>query len=183
MRPKAKPLAVDILVEAPAWLDALPAAERVAERAARAAFAAALPSDLASECAILLADDERLRELNRRFRGKDQPTNVLSFPAESHGDDHASRPAVVARDDQPQLWGDVAIAYGAAAAEAAAQGKSLADHLSHLVVHGVLHLIGHDHEAAEEAERMEALERRILWEIGIADPYELSADEKPGERA
>jgi probable rRNA maturation factor len=174
IQPTARSVDIAILIEAPQWLSALPKAEAVVERAARAAFAAAaLPSDLASECAILLADDERLRELNRRFRGKDRPTNVLSFPAEPKDDDYANRPVVIAQDDQPHLWGDVAIAYGITAAEAAEQGKTLADHLSHLVVHGVLHLIGHDHEAAAEAERMESLERQILWEIGIADPYEV----------
>lgn len=174
MSPKAQSVDIDILIETQAWLGALPQAEAVVERAARAAFAAAtLPSDLAAECAILLADDERLRELNRRFRGKDTATNVLSFPAEPKDGDYASHPIVVASDDQPHHWGDVAIAYGVTAAEAAEQGKTLADHLSHLVVHGVLHLVGHDHEAADEALRMEALERQILWEIGVADPYEL----------
>ena len=174
MRPKAKPVAVDVLIEAPAWLDALPAAERVVERAAAATFAqATLPDDRDWECAILLADDERLRALNRQFRGKDKPTNVLSFPAERQDGDYASEVQVVPADDQPLQWGDIAIAYGVTAAEASEQGKTLADHLSHLVVHGILHLIGHDHERPGEAEQMEALERQILWEIGVADPYGL----------
>jgi len=172
MRPKAKPVAVDILVEAPEWLDALPAAERVVERAAAATFAMATrPDDHAWECAILLADDARLRELNRSFRGRDKATNVLAFPANRNDGDYSSEVQVVPAEEQPLQWGDVAIAYGTTAAEAAEQGKSLADHLSHLVVHGLLHLVGHDHETPEEAETMEALERRILWEIGVADPY------------
>jgi probable rRNA maturation factor len=172
MRPKAKPVAVDVLVEAPAWLEALPAAERVVERAARATFdIATLPDDRDRECAILLADDARLRELNRGFRGQDKPTNVLAFPADRHDGDYRSEVQIVPADDEPLPWGDVAIAYGVTSREAAEQGKTLADHLSHLVVHGLLHLIGHDHEADEEALRMEALERRILWEIGVADPY------------
>ncbi|HKY94605.1 MAG TPA: rRNA maturation RNase YbeY [Kiloniellales bacterium] len=166
-------MAVDILIEAPAWLRALPEAERVVERAARATFAiATLPDDGAWECAVLLADDSRLQELNRRFRGQDKPTNVLSFPADPREPDYANEVQMEPAEDQPLPYGDVAIAYGTTAAEAAEQGKTLADHLSHLVVHGLLHLIGHDHETAAEAERMEALERQILWEIGIADPYE-----------
>jgi probable rRNA maturation factor len=174
MRAKAIPVDVEVLIEAPAWLEALPQAERVVERAAVATFGlASLPSDLASECAILLADDERLRALNREFRGQDEATNVLAFPAEPKDDNFASHPIVIPPDDQPQQWGDVAIAFGTTAREAVQQGKSLAAHLSHLVVHGLLHLIGHDHVEAEAAERMEAMERAILWEIGIADPYEL----------
>jgi len=173
MHPKAIPVAVDILIEAPAWLEALPQAERVVERAARATFdLATLPCGLAWECAVLLADDDRVRALNRQFRGQDKATNVLAFPAEPKDDDDASRPVVVPPADQPQQWGDVAIAYDTTAREAAEQGKSLADHLSHLVVHGLLHLIGHDHVEATAAARMEALERSILWEIGVADPYE-----------
>lgn len=174
MRPKAKPVAVDILIEAPAWLDALPSAEAVVERAAAQAFAqATTPDDRTWECAILLADDERLRALNRQFRGKDKATNVLSFPANRHDGNYSDELQVVPADDEPLQWGDIAIAYGVTAAEAREQGKTLANHLSHLVVHGILHLVGHDHEQPEEAERMEALERQILWEIGVADPYEL----------
>jgi probable rRNA maturation factor len=174
MPPQAKPVAIDILIEAPQWLAALPEAERVTRRAAEATFAlATLPDDGASECALLLADDARLRELNRRFRGQDKATNVLAFPAEPKDNDYASHPTVIPAEGQLLQWGDVAIAYGTTAREAAEQGKSLADHLSHLVVHGLLHLIGHDHLEAAAAERMEALERSILWEIGVADPYEL----------
>lgn len=180
MRPKAKPVAVDILIEAPAWREALPAAERLVARAARAAFdEATLPDDRIWECTILLADDARMRELNRRFRGKDKATNVLSFPAERQDGDYAREVQVVPADGQPLQWGDIAIAYGTTAREAAEQGKSLADHLSHLVVHGVLHLVGLAHEDPEEAERMEALERRILQEIGVADPYEPRQAEQP----
>ena len=105
---------------------------------------------------MLLADDARLRDLNRAFRGKDQPTNVLSFPAPPH----------------MGMLGDVALAFETCAREAQEQGKSFRDHAAHLILHGVLHLHGLDHEHGEaEAERMEALERRILAEIGIADPY------------
>jgi probable rRNA maturation factor len=103
---------------------------------------------------ILLSNDRKLRALNVTFRGKDKPTNVLSFPAK-----HA------------EYLGDVAIAYGVTAKEAREQKKIFADHATHLVVHGVLHLLGYDHETARAARVMEPLETRILSELGIADPY------------
>ena len=105
---------------------------------------------------VLLTDDAAVQDLNARFRGKDAPTNVLSFPA----------PATA----HPHL-GDIAVAHGVCAREAAAQGKTLADHLSHLVVHGVLHLLGYDHQADATADAMEAMERDILSKLGVADPY------------
>lgn len=103
---------------------------------------------------ILLSDDSKLRTLNVSFRGKDGPTNVLSFPAR-----------------QRDYLGDVAIAYGITAREAREQGKLFADHAIHLAVHGVLHLLGYDHETARDARVMEPLEKAILGELGIADPY------------
>ena len=108
------------------------------------------------EITVLLTDDATVQELNARFRGKHAPTNVLSFSA----------PATAA----PHL-GDVALAHGVCAREAMAQGKPLAHHLQHLVVHGVLHLLGLDHHADDEAEDMEARERAILLRLGIPDPY------------
>jgi len=104
---------------------------------------------------ILLAGDARLRGLNKRFRGKNKTTNVLSFAATG---------------EEPHL-GDIAIAYGLAAREARGAGKSLRDHAVHLVVHGTLHLLGFDHTTARAAARMEPLEVSILAELGIADPY------------
>ena len=134
--------------------------ETVATTAARAALAGgALPSSLRAgveDVTILLSDDASVRDLNARFRGKDTPTNVLSFPASQTAHPHL---------------GDIALAYGVCAAEAADQGKPLAHHLSHLVIHGVLHLLGHDHEAEGPAEAMEAMERDILSTLGIPDPY------------
>lgn len=158
---------VDIIIEAPAWEQALPEVERVVERAAGAALAAATRPGRRTEAAILLANDATVRDLNRRFRGQDKPTNVLSFAALDGAGGNARRP----EPSQPLQWGDVVLAYETVAREAAEQGKSLAAHLSHLVVHGLLHLFGHDHAAEAEAERMEALEREILGRIGIADPY------------
>jgi len=107
---------------------------------------------------ILLASDERLRELNMRFRGKDLPTNVLSFaaPAPADGDSYL---------------GDVALALGVASREAGAAGKRLSDHVLHLTVHGVLHLLGYDHDKAREARTMERLEIAVLHQLGIANPY------------
>jgi probable rRNA maturation factor len=146
---------IEVEIEDEAWTAALPLAATVVERAASAALGAAQ-----GDLVVLLTDDAAVRDLNARFRGKDRPTNVLSFPA-----------AVSAA---PHL-GDLVLAYGVCAAEAAAQGKSLADHLSHLTVHGVLHLLGRDHEAEAEAEAMEAEERAILASLGVADPYRTDA--------
>jgi probable rRNA maturation factor len=142
---------IEIEVEAEAWTGALPDAEAVVERAAQAALGTA-----EGDIVVLLTDDDAVRELNGRFRDKDKPTNVLSFPAPENAFPHL---------------GDIVLAYGVCATEAEAQGKTLADHLSHLVVHGVLHLLGRDHEDDAEAEEMEAEEREILAQIGVADPY------------
>jgi probable rRNA maturation factor len=119
----------------------------------RAADAARRSAKLKGDFTILLANDRKLRALNRDFRRKDKPTNVLSFPS-----DGAYR-------------GDIAIAYGVTKKEARAAGKAFADHASHLVVHGVLHLAGYDHERAGDAKVMEPLEVKILKRLGIADPY------------
>ena len=142
---------IEIEVEAEAWTGALPDVEAIVERAAQAAL-----GTVEGDIVVLLTDDAAVRELNGRFRDKDRPTNVLSFPAPQNAAPHL---------------GDIVLAYGVCAAEAEAQGKTLADHLSHLVVHGVLHLLGRDHEDDGEAEEMEAEEREILAQIGVADPY------------
>ena len=158
--------AIDVLVEADGW-SALPDAEGVARRAAQAALAAcadAVPP--ACELAVTLTDDAEIRVLNREWRGLDKATNVLSFP-------QAALPEGV---DAPQPLGDVIVALETLAAEAAAEGKAPAHHLAHLVVHGTLHLLGHDHIDDDQAEEMEALERRILAGLGIDDPYRLPQD-------
>lgn len=142
---------IEIEVEAEAWTGALRDAEAVVDRAAQAALGA-----VQGDIVVLLTDDAAVRELNGRFRDKDRPTNVLSFPAPENAFPHL---------------GDIVLAYGVCTTEAEAQGKTLADHLSHLVVHGVLHLLGRDHEDDAEAEEMEAEERDILAQIGVADPY------------
>ena len=110
----------------------------------------------AGSVAVLLTSDEAVADLNQRFRQKSGPTNVLSFPAAETSDNHL---------------GDIALAWGVVKREADARGLSLQDHLAHLVLHGFLHLQGYDHQADAEAERMEALEVRILAALGIANPY------------
>lgn len=152
---------IQVEVEDPAWTAALPDVQALAGRAAEAALKRAEPA-AAPDVVVLLTDDATVAELNGRFRGKADPTNVLSFPAVE-----SARPHV----------GDLALAYGVCAAEAEAQGKPLAHHLAHLVVHGVLHLVGYDHETNAEAEVMEGMERAILAEnLDIRDPYAAQPD-------
>ena len=117
---------------------------------------------------VLFTTDERVHELNREWRGRDKPTNVLSFPMLERGELLAFEP-----EGPPVMLGDIALAYGTCAREAAAKGASLADHAAHLIVHGLLHLAGHDHETSDaEADAMEALEIAVLAKLGIRDPYE-----------
>lgn len=160
---------VAVLVEAPEWSRRLHTAAALARRAVREALSAepsAGPVGTSNvELSVVLTDDRAVRRLNRDWRGQDKPTNVLSFPAQNGTSSPRLPPGV------PVPLGDVVVACGVAAAEAAAQGKTLRAHLAHLVVHGVLHLLGHDHEADAEAERMEALEAKILRRMGIANPY------------
>ena len=141
---------IDIEIEDEAWTTALPDAEALILPAAAAALEAR------GGVTLLLTDDDTVAELNECFRGKTGPTNVLSFPAPDNPEDHL---------------GDIALAFGVCAREAAEQGKPLAHHLQHLVAHGVLHLLGYDHLTEAEAEEMEALERRILAGLGVPDPY------------
>ena len=143
---------VEVEVEADAWLTALPDCERLVREAALAAL-----GDAEDEAVtVLLTDDAEMRTLNRDHRRKDAPTNVLSFPAHETAVGHL---------------GDIALAYETCAREARDAGKPLANHLRHLVVHGVLHLLGLDHEAEAEAEAMEARERTVLAGMGVPDPY------------
>jgi probable rRNA maturation factor len=132
-------------------------------RAAIAAFAAASPSGHTGEVTLVLSDDAEMRTLNRTWRGKDAPTNVLSFPA-------GEQPG------EPRPLGDVVLAGETVLDEARQQGVAVQDHVSHLIVHGMLHLLGFDHISDEEAERMETLETEILASLNIADPYEVQAE-------
>ncbi|HSV02349.1 MAG TPA: rRNA maturation RNase YbeY [Phenylobacterium sp.] len=154
---------IDVEIEDAAWTDAQPDAELLARAAAAAVLAHELRSD--AIVTVLLTDDAVVRDLNARFRKRDAATNVLSFPAAAN----------------PQgLLGDVALAYGVCAREAAEQGKPLAHHLQHLVAHGVLHLLGYDHLSDPEAEEMEALEREVLAGLGVPDPYAAGEDDHDG---
>lgn len=163
--PGAPEIALDIAD--PAWSKALPEIEALAISAAHAALAGAGAGgwDEPAELALRLTDDAELQALNRAYRGQDKPTNVLSFPADA--DDRLP--------GEPLPLGDIALAWQTVAREAAEQGKSLADHTTHLIVHGTLHVLGYDHETEDEATEMEALEIRILSGMGIADPYQPDA--------
>ena len=152
---------VEVAVSCNEWLELCPEAAAIAARAAEAALAeAAGPSRFIVD--ITLTDDAEQRHLNRTYRATDKPTNVLAFPQ------CGSEPAP---SDAPVLLGDVVLAFETVRREAAEQQKPLADHLSHLVVHGVLHLLGLDHEGAAEAAAMESREVKILAGLGVPDPY------------
>ena len=141
---------VDVVLLDAGWAKSLPGVERLVRKAARAALGTRVKS-----LTVALSDDRRVRTLNKRDRRKDKPTNVLSYPS-----------------GEKAFLGDVVLARQTVWREAREQKKAPADHLAHLVVHGTLHLLGHDHETSDaDAERMEALERRILTRLGIRDPY------------
>ena len=144
----------DLRVEDPRWLDILGDPESFVLRTL-GAVTAEVDLDEDEAFSVLFADDAALEALNRQWRGKDKPTNVLSFPA----------------PDGAGTLGDIAIAYDTVAREAQEQGKTVADHATHLLVHGLLHLLGYDHEADDEAAEMEGLERDILARLDVPDPY------------
>jgi probable rRNA maturation factor len=155
---------IEVQIDDDAWLEALPEVKKLGFAAADAALSF-LPPEMGEDLGLVvfLTDDETVRDLNERFRGKDKPTNVLSFPSP-------------AGNPEGHI-GDIALAYGVCAREANEQNKPLAAHLQHLVVHGVLHLVGYDHEIDEEADKMEGLERIILEGLGVPDPYAAGARE------
>lgn len=146
----------------------------LAERAARATLIGlGLPVD-GFAISLLGCGDARIAVLNADFRGKPQPTNVLSWPSEERGAEfvgEAPEPPEAGAADDPESLGDIAIAWDTCAREAEGQGKPMADHVTHLIVHGVLHLLGYDHIEDEDAALMEALEVRILASLGVSDPY------------
>ena len=148
---------IEVLVESPLW-NKEPAAEKTIH-AAIAEAAAALGKP-AGEIAVLLTDDETIRALNRDWRGIDQATNVLSFPSA------APNPQA-----GPPMLGDIVIAYQTLARESTDEGRAFLHHLSHLTVHGFLHLMGYDHQNDSEADAMERLESTILARLDVPDPY------------
>jgi probable rRNA maturation factor len=156
---------IDVTIEAEKWAS-LDAPSQLAEDAILAAIGESGVSLAANaEVSVLFCDDGLICDLNRKWRGIDQPANVLSFPSRG---DAASTP----------LLGDIVIAFETASREASEAGRPLRDHVAHLLVHGFLHLTGHDHTGAAEAETMEVLERAILGRLGIADPFRESLIEE-----
>jgi probable rRNA maturation factor len=151
------------------WAEVLPGIEDLSRRVVAAALADCAddlpegPLDRV-EISLVFADDAMVQSLNRQYRGQDRPTNVLSFAAMDGEEDGLL-------SDGPLLLGDVVLAFETTSREAEAEAKALSDHLSHLLVHGVLHLLGYDHQDDVEAEEMEDRERAILAGLGIADPY------------
>jgi probable rRNA maturation factor len=174
--PDGSSIDIDIRIASSAWRAALPNPAAAIRKAVLAALKAELPALKATGAttglSILLTDDAEMRKLNAGWRAKDKPTNVLSFPAES-----AIDPA-----KPPAYLGDIALALATCKREAKEQKKALADHVTHLTVHGVLHLLGYDHMDDEQAEAMEPLETVILAKMGIADPYKATAA-KPKKKA
>lgn len=154
-------LHIDINIQAGDWSRAIPDVEKACQRAIQAALQKVESFNGPVEVSVLLSNDDAIQVLNRDWRGKDKPTNVLSFPAQE--DD--SPPGA------PILLGDIAVAFETLDREAKAQEKSFADHFCHLLVHGMLHLLGFDHETDEDADEMEPLEIEILAGLGIASPY------------
>lgn len=147
-------------IEAEGWTGIDDVADLVGRAVDNAQRRSGLLEDAEAEVSVLLCDDATIRQLNRNWRGLDRPTNVLSFPAPAGGPVPG-----------PRLLGDIAIAFETTQREATAEGKSVPDHLAHLVVHGFLHVLGFDHDVEAEALRMEALETRVLADLGIDDPY------------
>ena len=177
-RPERPPL-VDCLIEDHRWEGV--GLEALAE-AACAATLARLDIDPAGfEISLLGCSDARIAELNADFRGKPKPTNVLSWPSEERAATRpGARPAPPRRDRMGATeLGDIAIAFETCRAEAEAAGRRIADHVSHLMVHGTLHLLGFDHETDPDAELMEGIETEILGKMGIADPYAAEAIAAP----
>ena len=152
---------IDITVEFAAW-SKIPGLEKLVKTAA---FAAVADGDEKlehhAELSILLTSDDKMRQLNATYRGKDRPTNVLSFPGE----------LATHSQDRSFLLGDVVLSYQTVAAEAEQQHITLESHISHLIVHGVLHLLGHNHENDKDAHDMECMEIDILKGIGVKNPY------------
>ncbi|KQU64343.1 rRNA maturation RNase YbeY [Aminobacter sp. DSM 101952] len=154
-------LDIDLMVEEGAWPSEA-ALRALVDRAVPAAFQeAGVEAAEGVELSLVFTDDAAIRKLNAEWRDKDKPTNVLSFPAFP----------VAPGDPLPPMLGDIVLAWETVAREAELEGKPLENHITHLIIHGLLHLLGYDHETDEEAEEMEALERRALARLAIPDPY------------
>jgi probable rRNA maturation factor len=177
----APSIRIAVGIEKSGWNRALPDAAKIGRQAARRALKAALASGLARgprlarqktlQLSLVLENDAAVRNLNRDFRGKDKPTNVLSFAALDDAPLEKTRKGARLPTDTPIYLGDIILALETLKSEAKAQRKSLRQHYTHLVVHGVLHLLGFDHMRASDARRMEDLERVVLAGLGWPDPY------------
>ena len=166
MSEKIEPL-IDIEVEADGWLDALPDVQEVVQTGILAALKAVDVTEQ-TDIVVLLCDDAEMKSLNKEYRQKNAPTNVLSFPMLQPGFMEATGMA----DDGEILLGDVVLAYETCLREATEKAVTLEQHATHLIVHGVLHLLGYDHvEHEDQAREMEAMETHALASLGIADPY------------
>lgn len=144
---------IDITHQSGTWPDVQPLIKAAVEET----LALLSEKPQALDVSIVLTDDTHIQDLNKTYRAKDKPTNVLSFP----------------QDDNPESLGDIVVALETLQKECIDQNKSFEHHIQHLIVHGFLHLIGHDHEDDAEAEEMENLEIRILANLGIKNPYEI----------
>ncbi len=164
-------LQIDINVRAEAWKDVLGDIDALCATTMSTAWDFAAPNNGLFEVSVVLTDDAEQRALNKTYRGKDTSTNVLSFPAWD-----GTGPA--APKDVPETLGDIVIAFETVDRERSTQGISWHDHFSHLLVHGMLHLCGYDHENTEDAEKMEHLEITILGKLGVGNPY--LDDDAPG---
>jgi probable rRNA maturation factor len=164
----------DIIVEDERWRAV--AFEELAETAAQAVLThLGMVADV-FEIAVLACDDVRIAELNADFRDKDKATNVLSWPSEERGVERDGEVPELPEQSfpgMPEELGDIAISYDTCAREAVAADKSMAEHVTHLMVHGTLHLLGYDHVRDKDATLMEGLETTILGKMGLADPYEI----------
>lgn len=170
------PIEIDIAVQDPGWESLSPDCEALIERAIHAVFATCpvalglLRDDVMPELSVVLANDDLVRMFNRDYRDKDKPTNILSFAQLDEAD------GWTAPDTRgPCALGDLILARETIVREAAEAEKPLNDHLTHLIIHGTLHLLGYDHMEDEEAEAMESLEIRILKGLGIENPYQIPA--------
>jgi len=175
------PHLVDCVIEDERWIPL--GLEALAERAGRATLSRLGLSSEGFEVCLLAANDARVAELNGLFRDRAAPTNVLSWPSEERGaaaEGTAPEPPVPGDADDPEPLGDIALAYETCAAEAGVASLPLADHVAHLVVHGVLHLLGYDHMRDGDAALMESIEAGILATMGVGDPYANSVDDGQG---
>lgn len=164
-------LTLDIIVDDPAWKTTSTGLEVAVRRVVEAGLDCAGMAGPVELC-VLLTGDARQQALNTEHRGQDKPTNVLSFPQ------HEAAPP-----EAPRHLGDISIAYGVVAAEAKRDAKNLADHVTHLALHGLFHLLGYDHEDNDAATEMEALEVAALARLGIADPYQVTHNSTGGNCA